>query len=374
MMTQAINNRDTVSWYVAPTYRQGKEILWALLKKLTPQGYVESANESDLSMRLTNGSVMAIRGADNPDSLRGVGVDLVCLDEFAFMQKRVWDEAIRPMLSDRTPLGRALFITTPQGMNWAYDLYLKGQEQIDGFMSWTFKSLDGGHIPADEIEAARNELSPRQFRQEYEASFEALSGRVYDNFDRQLNVDARIVDLPSQELLVGMDFNVNPMSVTLGVKAGDQLHIFDAIEVATSNTEEVAQMLRQRYPNRRVIVCPDPSGNARKTSAAVGQTDFTILQRQGFYVDAAHKAPLVSDRINAVQALLKDAAGTRRLLVHPKARAVVRSLDGLTYKEDTNIPDKGSGLDHMADALGYLVWQRFNLLETRRAIVRNLYA
>ena len=374
MMTQAINTRDTVSWYVAPTYRQGKEILWALLKKLTPQGYVAAANESDLSMRLTNGSVMAIRGADNPDSLRGVGVDLVCLDEFAFMQKRVWDEAIRPMLSDRTPLGRALFITTPQGMNWAYDLYLKGQEQIDGFRSWTFKSLDGGHIPADEIEAARNELSPRQFRQEYEASFEALSGRVYDNFDRQLNVDASIVDLPTQELLVGMDFNVNPMSVVLGVKAGDQLHIFDAIEVATSNTEEVAQMLRQRYPNRRVIVCPDPSGNARKTSAAVGQTDFTILQRQGFYVDAAHKAPLISDRINAVQALLKDAAGTRRLLVHPKARAVVRALDGLTYKEDTNIPDKGSGLDHMADALGYLVWQRFNLLETRRAIVRNLYA
>jgi len=180
--------------------------------------------------------------------------------------------------------------------------------------------------------------------------------------------------LPSQELLVGMDFNVNPMSVTLGVKAGDQLHIFDAIEVATSNTEEVAQMLRQRYPNRRVIVCPDPSGNARKTSAAVGQTDFTILQRQGFYVDAAHKAPLISDRINAVQALLKDAAGTRRLLVHPKARALVRSLDGLTYKEDTSIPDKNSGLDHMADALGYLVWQRFNLLETRRAVVRNLYA
>lgn len=373
LIEQAVNHPGTTAWYIAPTYRQGKQILWALLKRLTPRAYLDATNETDLSMRFLNGSVLAIRGADNPDSLRGVGLDFVALDEFAFMDAAIWQEAVRPMLSDRTPLGRALFITTPAGMNWAYDLYLMGQEGRDGFQSWTFTTLEGGHVPAAEVESARAGLPLHLFRQEYEASFETLAGRVYDNFDRVLNVSAAAEDTET-ELLVGMDFNVNPMSCVLGVARGDVLHIFDALEVRTSNTEEVAAELRRRYPARRLIICPDPSGNAHKTSAVAGETDFTILRRHGFFIDAAHKAPLIPDRINAVQAMLKDANGTRRLYLHPRAKALVRSLDGLTYKEDTSIPDKASGLDHMADALGYLIWQRFNLLSSRRATIRTLPA
>ena len=195
-------------------------------------------------------------------------------------------------------------------------------------------------------------------------------GRVYSNFSAKPapagNVDEGLEDTGA-ELLVGMDFNVNPMSCVIGVKAGASLAILDALAVQSSNTEEVAGELKRRYPGRRIIVCPDPSGNARKTSSAVGETDFTILRRAGFEVDAASKAPLIPDRINAVQTLLRDGSGQRRLFVHPRARALLLSLAGLTYKEGTSIPDKASGLDHMADALGYLVWQRFNLLDARHA-------
>mgnify|MGYP003654562048 CR=1 FL=1 len=324
-----------------------------------------------------NGSWGTLYSSEEPDQLRGFSGDTAWLDEFGKYSnpREVWDNLQFGMREASTDLPRVCITTTPRPLPILEEIEAKPSTvTVKGssyenranlaptWFSETLAAYEGTRLGRQEIHGER---------------LDDVEGRVYSSFVNLPfpfgNIDASVRDTGA-EIYVGQDFNVNPMSVTLGVKAGDQLHIFDAIEVATSNTEEVAQMLRQRYPNRRVIVCPDPSGNARKTSAAVGQTDFTILQRQGFYVDAAHKAPLISDRINAVQALLKDAAGTRRLLVHPKARALVRSLDGLTYKEDTSIPDKGSGLDHMADALGYLVWQRFNLLETRRAIVRNLYA
>jgi hypothetical protein len=114
-----------------------------------------------------------------------------------------------------------------------------------------------------------------------------------------------------------------------------------------------------------VIVCPDPSGNSRSTKAPAGQTDFTIL-RKFFSVSAPPAAPPIVDRVNNVQANLLAADGRRRLKVHPKAAHLIRSLDGLTYKDDTRLPDKDSGLDHMADALGYLCWDQFKRLTPKR--------
>ena len=155
----------------------------------------------------------------------------------------------------------------------------------------------------------------------------------------------------------------------IAVRAGDECHVLDALEVPSSNTEEVAAEYRARFPGRRIIVCPDPSGRARKSSAPVGQTDFTILERAGFEVRAPNAAPPVVDRVNNVQAMLCSADGRRRVKVHPRAHTLIRSLDGLTYKEGTSQPDKTLGLDHLPDALGYLLWQEFNVLARRNVPV-----
>jgi hypothetical protein len=367
----AMERKNSLSWYVAPTYRMAKEIAWDALKNTIPKAHLSrSPNETELSVRLINGSKIALKGADNPDSLRGLGLNFVVLDEFAMLDPKMWEMVLEPALSDRR--GRALFVGTPMGYNWAYDTYLKGVgESKPGWKSWQYTTLQGGNVLAEEIESKRSSMDLRSFRQEFEASFETLHGRVYDNFDRLLNVDASIRDTGA-EILIGQDFNVNPMCSVIGVKAGDELHIIDALEIPTSNTEETSTELRRRYPGRKIIICPDPSGNARKTSAAAGQTDFTILQRAGFWVDAPHQAPLIVDRVNAVQAMLKDATGRRRLKVHPRALALIKALDGQTYKEGTSIPDKTLGLDHPVDALGYLVWQRFNLLVSRATVTREV--
>jgi hypothetical protein len=188
---------------------------------------------------------------------------------------------------------------------------------------------------------------------------------VYSNFSRARfpagNIDPGVTD-SGAELLVGMDFNVNPMSAVIGVRAVDECHVLDALEIQTSNTEEMAGELKARYPNRRIIVCPDPAGKQRHSSSPVGQTDFTILQRFGFQVRAPLGPPLVVDRVNNTQAMLLAGEGRRRLRVHPRAEPLIRTLDGLTYKEGTSQPDKNLGLDHIGDALGYLLWQEFNVL------------
>jgi hypothetical protein len=370
-LVRIASQKDKVAWYIAPTYRMAKQIAWQELKRMVPRAWLEQVNESDLSMLLVTGSRIALRGADNPDSLRGVGLDLAVFDEFAWIHPSAWDEVLRPALSDRE--GRALFITSPAGHNWAYDLFLRGRGEDPSWKSWQFTTLDGHRVKPEEIEEARRNSDPRKFRQEYEASFETLQGRVYSNFVRDEHIDPTVIDTGA-ELLVGMDFNVLPMSAVIAVKAGDECHILDSLSIPVSNTEEMAAELKRRYPNRRIVVCPDPSGRARKTSAPVGQTDFTILERAGFEVRAAHAAPLVVDRINNTQAMLRDANGRSRIRVHPRAHALLRSWDGLTYKEGTSIPDKslkveGVGLDHMADAADYLLWQEFNVLQSNVAHV-----
>jgi hypothetical protein len=196
------------------------------------------------------------------------------------------------------------------------------------------------------------------------------SGRVYSSFSGKPfptgNVDEGVTDTGA-EILVGMDFNVNPMSCVIAVRVADECHILDALQVKSSNTEEVAAELRRRYPSRRVIVCPDPSGKARKSSAPVGQTDFTILERAGFEVRAPNQAPLVVDRVNNANALY-GTEGRRRVRVHPRAVALTTALAHLTYKDGTSQPDKSKGYDHICDAADYLLWSEFNTLVSPPAI------
>lgn len=203
-------------------------------------------------------------------------------------------------------------------------------------------------------------------------------GRVYSSFVNKPypagNIDESVADTGG-ELLVGMDFNVNPMSCVIATRAVDECLIHDAIEMMTSNTEEMAAELRRRYPNRRIIICPDPAGKQRKTSAPVGQTDFTILERAGFVVRSPNAAPVVVDRENNANTMYHEkATGRRRIRINPRARALITALSNLTYKEGTSQRDKKSGFDHITDACDYLLWQEFNVLERRHTASFSTYA
>jgi len=344
--------RPALCWYVAPTYKSAKRRMWRSLKRaLAP--YMVDKDESDLEIELFNGSIVALKGADNYDSLRGDGLDLLVMDEFADMKEAAWTLALRPTLSDKQ--GRALFLGTPKGFNWAYDRW-QNAHTLEGWEAFRYTTAQGGLVPQSEIEAAMLDMNAKAFRQEYEASFETLTGRVFPDFDREVHTKHEVKDL-NKEVLVGMDFNVNPMCAVLGTLAGNELHIFDEIVLLDSNTTEMATELKNRFHSRPVWIYPDPSGKARKTSAPVGQTDFSILEAHGFTVVAPPAHNLVKDRVNNTNNMIKSASGAVRLYVHPRCEYLIKSLYGLTYKEGTSIVNKADGLEHITDALGYLIDQ-----------------
>lgn len=343
---------DREIYYVSPSYRMSKTIVWRKLKnKLQDLRWVSKINESELTLHLKNGTLISLKGADNYDSLRGIGLDYLVMDEFADIDPEAFFEVLRPALSDKQ--GRALFLGTPKGMNWAYELYQMYLEDPVNWASFQYTTLDGGNVPIEEIESARRDLDEKTFRQEYMATFETFSGRIYYAFERALNV--RKYEGTSPDVIyVGLDFNVDPMSAVIATRIGDTLHIIDEVRMFSSNTQEMVNELKQRYPKAKIWCYPDPAGSQRKTSAG-GTTDISILSNAGFVVKAPRVHTPVRDRINAVNSRLCDSTGIRRLYVDPKAKYTIEGLERQTYKEGTSQPDKDSGYDHQMDALGYMV-------------------
>ena len=200
-------------WYVAPSYRMAKQIVWRKLKaKLLDLKWAQRVNESELTILLKNGSTISLKGADNYDSLRGVGLDYLVMDEFADIDPEAFYEVLRPTLADKE--GGALFIGTPKGKNWAYDLFCNADDYPDEWKSYQFTTLDGGNVKPEEIEAARRTLDEKTFRQEFMASWETFTGRVFYAFDRSYNLKKWEAAVP-QELHIGLDFNIDPMSAVV---------------------------------------------------------------------------------------------------------------------------------------------------------------
>jgi hypothetical protein len=323
----------------------------ALKKKLVNLRWARKINETELSFELKNGSIIALKGADNYDSLRGIGLDYLVLDEFADIDQEAWYETLRPTLADRE--GGALFIGTPKGLNWAHDLFTAQDEYPDEWRSFSYTTIEGGNVKPEEVEAARRSLDIRTFRQEFEATFETFSGRIFYAFDRKYNLRAYTDELP-RDIHIGMDFNLDPMSAIVAIKLGNELQVIDEIKIFGSNTDELVAEITTRFPDRRIICYPDPAGAARKTSAG-GRTDHTILRNAGFTVLAPSRHNPVRDGINAVNAKLRSSSGITSLYIDPKCKYSIECLEKQTYKEGTSIPDKDSGFDHMNDALRYMV-------------------
>ena len=279
------------------------------------------------------------------------------MDEFADISKETWFEVLRPTLSDTK--GHALFCGSPRGFgNWSYELYKMGETNKD-WKSFQYTTLEGEQVSEDEIEQAKQDLDLRTFQQEYEATFVNYSGMIYYNFSRDKNIVEKY-NKNTGILHIGLDFNVDPMSAVVCVIENDRIFMIDEIQIYSSNTNEMCEEIRTRYKNVQIVVYPDPSARQRKTSSG-GLTDLAILKNNGFDVRCRSNAPLVRDRINAVNSKLKNVNGKSSLFIVKSCKNAIKSIERQIYKEGTHIPDKDSGYDHMNDALGYLVEYNFPL-------------
>ena len=177
LLIEGLKSDSKDVFYVAPTYQQAKDILWGLLKELGHE-VIKAAHENTSVLTLVNNRKIYLKGADRPDTLRGVGLAFCVIDEYADIKPNVWEQILRPALADVQ--GGALFIGTPKGRNHFYELFQFAESDKDP--QWTnfhYTSYDNPLIPETEIEAARNTMSSFAFRQEFLASFEAASRDIF---------------------------------------------------------------------------------------------------------------------------------------------------------------------------------------------------
>lgn len=357
-----------------------KSLVEAKIRQLVPEHHRHFHILNTEIRRVGGDGVMIFEGmqdhtAESIKSLEGFGRAWV--EEAHSISERSLN-LLLPTIRD--PGSEVWFSWNPDQPTDAVDQLFRENASDPDFAHVQATYLDNPFLPAEmRKEAERMKaMSPETYDHVWLGGyFMGGSGRVYSTFiNRDYpvgNIHAGVEDTGGP-VLVGMDFNVDPMSVVIGFRAGDECHVLDALEIPTSNTEEAAREIRRRYPNRQVIVCPDPSGNARKTSAPVGQTDFTVLKRYGFEVRAPRAAPPVVDRENNAKAMFHDLeTDRRRCLIHPRADALRMALANLKYKEGTSQRDKKSGFDHVCDALDYLLWQEFNVIGKRNTLTVGTY-
>ena len=178
LIINALKSDSKDVFYVAPTFQQAKDILWSILKSIG-KDVIKAAHENTATLPLVNDRKIYLKGSDRPDTLRGVGLAYVVMDEYASMKQEVWEMILRPTLADIK--GGALFIGTPAGKNHFYQLWLDAQkeEYKKEWEAFQFNSTDNPFLDPLEIEAARNTMSTQAFRQEFEATFETFSGGIF---------------------------------------------------------------------------------------------------------------------------------------------------------------------------------------------------
>jgi len=366
----------SLAWYVGPTYKQAKRIAWKPLKQLTRPYWASTPNETDLRIDLVTGGTICLRGADNYESLRGDGLDFLVLDEYASMAHEAWPEVLRPSLADKQ--GRSLFIGTPKGYNHFYDLYQKAQKHPN-WATFQYTTIEGGNVPADELEGATHELDERTYRQEFQASFENLAGGlVYYAFDRNQNVESKQFN-PRLPLFWSLDFNVNPMCSVIGQREGDCVYVLDELTLPDSNTWAACEAFLDRIGRwsslspytTRIQVYGDATGEGRHSAAS--RTDWQMVRDffkrlpYSVHFEVPSSNPGVKDRINCVNAMLQNQAGDRRLFIDPGCKQLILDFERVHWKVDlngnslTDIDKSDPARSHLSDALGYMIAREFGM-------------
>lgn len=234
--------------YVAPLYKQAKQVAWDYLKHYSAPIPGVKFNEAELRVDLPNGARITLYGADNPDSLRGIYLDGVVLDEYAQMSPRAWSEVIRPALSDRK--GWAIFIGTPMGKNAFYKLFISAKENPEWFVGM-YKASETGIIEPKELQSARSDMGEDEYNQEYECSFDAaVKGAYYAEQIAQLRAEHRLCKVPYERSLgvsTVWDLGIgDAMSIIFFQVLGKEIRIVDYYENTGQGIEFYVKEMKDR--------------------------------------------------------------------------------------------------------------------------------
>lgn len=354
--------------YLAPFLNQAKSVAWDYLLQFSEPVRIDS-NATELSVTLINGAKIRLFGADNPDAMRGLYFDGIVLDEVADMKERVWGEIIRPALADRR--GWAIFIGTPKGHNAFYETWQQAQLNAD----WTtlmIKASESGILPESELADARSGMTPDQYRQEFECSFEAaITGAIYANQMAEALDSGRIGNVPMDPHLrvdTWWDLGVGDATSIIfsQTEPGGAVRIIDYYEASGEGLPHYADVLRKRgYAYRShnaphdIAVRELGTGKSRLETARTLGIDYQIVEN----------LPL-EDGINALRLLLPKVWFDRG-----RCQQLIESLQQYrwAYDERSGVMRSRPVHDwtsHAADAARYMAVGHGRITEDERPKVR----
>lgn len=368
---QAMLNPNEKYFAAAPTYNQAKKIWWDDLKMLTCSVlHLKKPSESALIIYLPNGTEIHVLGLDQPQRIEGINWTGGVIDEIADIKSEALEANIMPALNTMNPTrpdyrAWCWFIGVPDGLNHYYDMaeYARTSGDPDyGYFHWKSSEI----LPADIIASAKRTMSRKQYLQEYEASFETASGRIYEDYDGRIGgrnyTDVTIQ--PHDELFWMHDQNFTPLSSAIAVVKKGVPYICDEVVLESAVSEQSAAEFVDKFKdhqNKLVNIYGDPAGRAGEKHGH--KSDYVkiedVLRQHGWKfrrrVRPSH--PSIRDRQNAVRAKIWNAAGETTLFVNPntapwshKGLATVQLQEGSTYQEDQKNP-----YQHITTAIGYFV-------------------
>lgn len=322
--------------------------------------------ENTVTMLDTN-SRMVFRPVDDFDRLRGTNLAWFGVDELTYTPEEAWlvlEGRLRDPQASRL-CGFAVW--TPKGYDWVYERFVS--RKVEGYEAVIAKPLENRYllekIP-DFYERLRLSYDEKFYRQEAMGEYvNASGGRVYGAFERGTHVKPVAV-AEGEPLLWALDFNVNPMCSVVAQNVDGAIGVVDEIVLERASTWDACNEFHSRFPSHRsgVVVYGDASGNHLQTS---GTTDYQMIRdffRRTGYREVDYRIPkanpAVRERVMLVNLKLRTEDGKVHLTVDPRCRGLIRDLELVTYREETNLIDKDRDprLTHLSDALGYLVWQQ----------------
>jgi hypothetical protein len=379
---QAAKNDGELYFIAAPTRDQVKKIYWDDMKALCLSAALpKPPSESDLKIFFPNGSEIHLIGLDRPERMEGVSWTGGIIDEIADIKADAWSVNILPALNTVNPLrpdyrAWCWLIGVPDGLNHYYDMaeYAKTANDPDWEL-YHWKSSEV--LPPDVIESAKRVMSAKQFKQEFEASFETSTGRIYEDYSSDNYTNETIK--PHEQLCWYHDFNYTPLSSGIGVIRDKNVYLLEEIILTSAVSLQSAMEFVDRYQNhenKNVVIYGDPSGKAGEKHGH--ESDYTVmesyLRKNGWTVTRKVKPSTrsIKDGQNAVRAKIKNAAGEVSLYCNPNnAPYTHKSLATGSLKDGSTFIEEENEFQHIGTAVRYFIDYEFPIIAamTRMKII-----
>ena len=349
---------DPIYFYALPTRDQAKRVAWQHIKSLVPKSWIKGEpSETELSITSIWGTKLYVVGMDKPQRIEGEQWDGCVIDESSDQKPKTFDISVLPALSHRRAWCWRIGVPKRFGPGaQEFKAFYDSAETDPDVTAFTWTSATV--LTPDQLRFAKQNLDERDYNEQYEASWESISGQIYYCFSEE-NIKRNIKYNPDRAIVIGSDFNVDPMRWVFGHIYGDVLYIFDELDLRNSNTQAALDETYRRYGKHTAgfQFFGDASSRARKSAAAF--SDYAqIVNDDRFEAAEVHYPeanPSKVDRFSATNAHLRNAAGECRCFISDTCRHLIDDLVNRSYKPGSREPDDFGDRGHSSDALGYII-------------------